>query len=826
MDITYYKKYEPVFGSWKIVREIGEGSFGKVFEIEREDFGRTYKAALKAVTIPQSQSEIKSAMADGMDQESVTTYFRGFVEEIVDEFAIMSQLKGHSNVVSYEDHVVVQHDNDIGWDILIRMELLTPLVDYVQQHTLSTDEVVKLGIDMCKALEACRYCHIIHRDIKPENIFVSQLGDYKLGDFGIAKTVEKTMGGLSKKGTYTYMAPEVYKGEEYGPSVDIYSLGIVLYRYLNNNRTPFLKLDTVPTYKEKEKSIIRRINGEELPVPANADEYLAKIILKACAYKPEDRYSSPTEMREDLEAIASGAIPAYVAISVHDDSTVKEPVGSEEPTVPESVERKEPENNNVPDEDLTVNMWGGVQHGAGQNNAAKKNDVTVKEPAGSEEPTVLESVERKEPENSDAGDFDRTASMFVMGVNGSKSNNAAKGEKPVTPPEPKKPKEKPAEPTQEEKPSGETIGVFDRCAEKTVPEPVYKPVKDATNKESGTDAVRDAEFDEVPALDRKTLQYGSEERKAVSGKDHKGKGNKKKKVTISIVTMIILSTVIALSFIIPFDSYVQDLSDETRYEYRTNLYGKILGQSVIDSKGGQAVEFEVYDMDHLKSVRFGDHLLSYSKDGVLIRDDHYYSNGNLKSSRTYDDNGKQIQIESFDANGILYHTKKFELDADGANIVCDYNSSGVRETMIDSSGVMWNYQYDTEGTFLYRSSRTNLSYYWSNDTVDLNMWGTHYAKLSAVAIGCSKISFVRSIYNYTSYEMIGTQYVYIQDIDGNWTYIGNYYAPDEQDVLVEISLDKPTDVCGLAIVPRNNIGPNSFQHKLSEVVSERICYEY
>ena len=201
-------------------------------------------------------------------------------------------------------------------------------------------------------------------------------------------------------------------------------------------------------------------------------------------------------------------------------------------------------------------------------------------------------------------------------------------------------------------------------------------------------------------------------------------------------------------------------------------------------------------------------------------------NGNLKSSRTYDDNGKQIQIESFDANGILYHTKKFELDADGANIVCDYNSSGVRETMIDSSGVMWNYQYDTEGTFLYRSSRTNLSYYWSNDTVDLNMWGTHYAKLSAVAIGCSKISFVRSIYNYTSYEMIGTQYVYIQDIDGNWTYIGNYYAPDEQDVLVEISLDKPTDVCGLAIVPRNNIGPNSFQHKLSEVVSERICYEY
>ena len=319
MDMTYYKRYEPIFGSWYIVREIGEGSFGKVFEMEREDFGRTYKAALKAVTIPQNQSEIKSAMADGMDKESATTYFRGFVAEMVDEFALMSQLKGHSNIVSYEDHAVRQHETGIGWDILIRMELLTPFVDYVQEHTLSTSEVIKLGIDMCKALEACRACNIIHRDIKPENIFVSKLGDFKLGDFGIAKTVEKTAGGLSKKGTYLYMAPEVYKGEKYGPSVDIYSLGIVLYRYLNGNRTPFLKLETVPTYNEKEQSITRRVNGEVIPAPANANEYLSKVILKACAYRAVDRYTSPTQMREDLEAVAAGAMPIHI---VDEDKTV------------------------------------------------------------------------------------------------------------------------------------------------------------------------------------------------------------------------------------------------------------------------------------------------------------------------------------------------------------------------------------------------------------------------------------------------------------------------------------------------------------------------
>ena len=304
MDISYYKKYEPIFGEWSIVREIGEGSFGKVFEIERRDFGYTYKAALKAITIPQSQSEVKSVLADGMDEQSATSYFRGFVEEMVAEFVLMSKLKGHSNIVSYEDHRVIEHTDEIGWDVFIRMELLTPLLDHVSKNPLSRSDVIKLGIDICKAIEVCRKNNIIHRDIKPENIFYSDIGDFKLGDFGIAKTVEKTTGGLSKKGTYTYMAPEVYKGEAYGASVDIYSLGIVLYRFMNNNRTPFLPSYPTPIkYADRESAMARRIKGETIPAPANADEALSRVILKACAYSPKDRYLSPSDMRRDLEAL-------------------------------------------------------------------------------------------------------------------------------------------------------------------------------------------------------------------------------------------------------------------------------------------------------------------------------------------------------------------------------------------------------------------------------------------------------------------------------------------------------------------------------------------
>ncbi|MBE6957234.1 MAG: hypothetical protein E7450_07265 [Ruminococcaceae bacterium] len=304
MDISYYKNMEPIFGEWHIKRLIGEGNFGKVFEIERTDFGRTYSAALKVITIPQNESEAKNIMADGMDEQSVSLYYRDLVEEIVNEFALMSKFKGNTNIVSCEDHKVLEHQGEIRWDILIRMELLTPLNEYIAAKGMTRTDIIHLGIDICKALEFCKRQSIIHRDIKPENIFVSEYGNYKLGDFGIARTAEKTTSGLSKKGTYNYMAPEVYLGQPYGPSVDLYSLGLVLYRLLNNNRTPFLPAyPNRITYSDKENANAKRINGEQIPAPVNADPELAAVVLKSCARDPAQRFATPEEMRLQLECL-------------------------------------------------------------------------------------------------------------------------------------------------------------------------------------------------------------------------------------------------------------------------------------------------------------------------------------------------------------------------------------------------------------------------------------------------------------------------------------------------------------------------------------------
>lgn len=315
---------ENIWNDWKVEKLIGEGSFGKVYKIVREDFGHEYVAALKVIHIPQSPAELEIIRNEGMTEESVTTYFKSMVEDIVEEFVLMSKLKGNSNIVSYEDHAVVSKKDGFGWEIFIRMELLIPLFDYLKNHTLTQKDVIQMGIDICQALEACQNYKIIHRDIKPENIFVSDLGKFKLGDFGIARQLEKTSSGMSKKGTFTYMAPEVYKGDSYNATVDIYSLGIVLYRFLNDNRTPFLPDFPQPIkFSDKENANISRMSGKKIPKPKNADDSLSNIILKACSYNPQERYQTATEMRIALQSVLQ-SIQQKEKLQVNEEFVVNE----------------------------------------------------------------------------------------------------------------------------------------------------------------------------------------------------------------------------------------------------------------------------------------------------------------------------------------------------------------------------------------------------------------------------------------------------------------------------------------------------------------------
>lgn len=302
-------KTMPEYESWDIVRKIGSGSYGTVYEIERKDVNNfVYKSALKVISVPQSESEILNLQSSGdMNKEKLAEHFQDEVSDIIKEFELMYQLRGNTNIVGYEDHKAVKHADGIGWDVMIRMELLTSLDRYIVENQMTRRDVIRLGIDMCQALDRCQKYNIIHRDIKPANIFVSEQGDFKLGDFGIARTIEKhtdAMFELSHKGTYNYMAPEIYNSQNYEYSVDIYSLGIVMYYLLNQNRLPFMPpYPQVPTAEDYAQAMVRRMRGDILPYPSQDHTKLADIVLRACSFQPEHRYSNPAAMQNALQAV-------------------------------------------------------------------------------------------------------------------------------------------------------------------------------------------------------------------------------------------------------------------------------------------------------------------------------------------------------------------------------------------------------------------------------------------------------------------------------------------------------------------------------------------
>lgn len=300
---------------WSIDSKLGSGSFGHVYKIKRTDIGGTYYAALKVISIPADDDEERTMLATE-DPSHLTTNLQGFAQELSREFAVMERLKGHTNIVSYEDHKIVAKENGIGWYVLIRMELLTPMLEHLNQNGCPESEIIKLGCDICEALRVCQRENIIHRDIKPANIFLSHYGSYKLGDFGIALHAAPGWTERSARGTFPYMAPEVIQGRAYDNTIDTYALGLILYRLLNHGRAPFQPLPPEPlTTAAVETANRLRLAGQRLPPPDKGSLALKSAVLKACAFDPRQRYRSAQDMKQALErCLAGNTVTGTVAV--------------------------------------------------------------------------------------------------------------------------------------------------------------------------------------------------------------------------------------------------------------------------------------------------------------------------------------------------------------------------------------------------------------------------------------------------------------------------------------------------------------------------------
>ena len=155
---------------------------------------------------------------------------------------------------------------------------------------------VNLGLDLCEALSTCREAGYLFSNLKPENVFLTASGRFQLGDLGLTPLQDLQYASVPEEYLGPYSAPELSDiMAAPNPTIDLYSLGMLLYRIYNGNHGPFEDEHTEPGMADK-----LRLTGKAMPTPLYADYELSAIILKACAPSPESRFQSPEELKQAL----------------------------------------------------------------------------------------------------------------------------------------------------------------------------------------------------------------------------------------------------------------------------------------------------------------------------------------------------------------------------------------------------------------------------------------------------------------------------------------------------------------------------------------------
>ena len=285
--------YEPLWENWYRESFIGGGSFGKVYKLRRDFYGETAYSAVKIIPI---------IVNDALKPKNVDTqtYIEQRRSAVVQEIKNMHKLEGYPYLVhciadSIKD---IRGDNGelVGFDVLIQMNYYTALAD----------EMKRIAAQIAAALKAMHDINMLHRDVKVENIFIDENGDYLLGDFGVSKQGESSSCS-TLAGTQPFIAPEVWNvqrtNRRYANTADIYSYGITLYYLLNDNMLPLTEGSF--TENQVNDAIFARLNGKAFPPPKNGSALLKEIVMKCCAYRPEDRFQDAGEI---IEAFKSGKV--------------------------------------------------------------------------------------------------------------------------------------------------------------------------------------------------------------------------------------------------------------------------------------------------------------------------------------------------------------------------------------------------------------------------------------------------------------------------------------------------------------------------------------
>lgn len=319
------KNYRDCIGEktlgYTIDEYVGSGQYGVVYKAH-SDSGQV--VAVKKIVIPTEDNIKEYENAYSGDRSEMEEFFDQIAQKFVSETESMKMLsinQQNDNIIRYIDHRASKHD--LQWEITIVMEFATPLREYLKTTPIDVETGLKLGIDIANGLNECHKMGIIHRDIKEDNIFVDKNGTFKIGDFGAAKLAGDSGTKTRGIGSLYYMAPEIQNSGKYTPSVDIYSLGIVLYKVFNYGRFPFTPTTAQAKSlkrSDNDNAFKRRMNGDDIIPPEFCPKEAAPVIVRACTYDPKIRYALASELASDLKTVRTqipvdvlrSTIPYYI----------------------------------------------------------------------------------------------------------------------------------------------------------------------------------------------------------------------------------------------------------------------------------------------------------------------------------------------------------------------------------------------------------------------------------------------------------------------------------------------------------------------------------
>lgn len=325
------KMISPLLDSMTVENETSGHNGRTCYTVRNVTTGERF--ILKRMSVPASDNQINALILSGAypDESSVNEYYSRVVEDIKAELAVGKKLAASGSFSGAIDYQVERKESGVGFDVYILYPLYVPLNDLLAKGALTNLRAINLGLDMCDAISACREAGYLFGNIKPENIFFMQSGKFLLGDLGLVTLQDLKYACLPEEYIGKYSAPELSDfSSSPNTTVDLYSLGMVLFRIYNGNHGPFEDEETSENMADR-----LRLSGKPIPTPIYADYELASIILRACAFKPEDRFQTPEEFKQTLML--------YMQRNEVSDSLIVPPIVASQEPLAEDAEADAPE---------------------------------------------------------------------------------------------------------------------------------------------------------------------------------------------------------------------------------------------------------------------------------------------------------------------------------------------------------------------------------------------------------------------------------------------------------------------------------------------------